>query len=162
MMLPPDSSISINEFARFRETLRKDGSYRVPIFKFDSFRGLVYGVVLEPGTIDSQNDTTSEIEIEKACHDFMLRGHRLDLQHRRDVQDDEAVVIENYIAPVDFGDVTKGSWVMGVLLKTEELKKQAQDGDIGFFSIRGTGVRKEVKKGLSIFTDRVLSLFKIR
>jgi hypothetical protein len=134
--------------------------YEVPIVKYDDFRGLVYGVVLSPfdgspteNDVDTQQDVISKEETEAACHGFMLQGHRLDLQHKRDVGEEEAAVVECYINPVTYeaeygGEshvVKAGDWVMAVLLKTEELKKQAQDGDIGFFSIRGKGVRQSVE-----------------
>lgn len=141
----------------------KKGDYQVPIVKYDDFRGLVYGVVLSPfdgvpteDDVDTQQDVISKEETEAACHGFMLQGHRLDLQHKRDVEEDEAAVVECYINPVtyeaDYGGETHtvkiGDWVMAVLLKTDKLKKQAQEGDIGFFSIRGKGMRQSVELGV--------------
>ncbi len=149
-----------------RDYEKVDGRWRlkkgleVPIVKYDDFRGLIYGVVLSPydavpteEDVDTQGDVISKREVEEACHRFMLAGHRLDLQHKRGVGEDEAAVVECYINPVTYeaeyaggaSVIKAGDWVLVVLLKSDELKGQAQEGEIGSFSIYGKGMRQSVE-----------------
>ena len=117
----------------------------VPIVKADEEKRLVYGIVLEPGTIDSQNDAVTSDEIEKAAHGFMLRAGGLDREHERLLEKSEAAIVENYIAPVDFElggqAVTKGSWLMVTKIFSDLMWGQVKAGEIAGYSIRGRGVR---------------------
>jgi len=143
----------------------EDGEHQVSIVKYDDdgeFQGLLYGVVLSPydevpteDDVDSQADVVSKLEVEIAAHGFMERGHRLDLQHGRLVEDSEACVVESYLSPVTYeteynGEkhiVKQGDWVMVTQLKSEELRELAKSGDINFYSIKGSGYREEVTLG---------------
>lgn len=117
----------------------------VPIAKLDSERRLVYGIVMEPDALDSENDTTTAGEIEKAAHGFMLRAGRLDREHERLLEKSEAAIVENYIAPVDFElggqDVPVGAWIMVTKIFSDLMWTAVKAGEITGYSIRGWGVR---------------------
>jgi cation transport regulator ChaB len=121
---------------------------QVRILKYDEdeFQGYCYGVVLEPGEIDTQQDIIGVDEIRKAAHSFLRHGAKLDLQHMEDISADDATSAESYLAPVDFdcgGEIIKeGSWVLVVKLHSNELRKGVREGDITGYSIKGTGYRK--------------------
>jgi hypothetical protein len=119
---------------------------RVQFVKADDEKRLVYGIVLEPDTVDHQKDVAPADEIEKACHAFMIRKQQLDLNHQRYVDWGEATIVESYIAPQDLeyeggGTVKKGSWVMVTKVFSDELWGAVKGGALTGYSIRGTGVR---------------------
>lgn len=122
------------------ETVEK--RYAGAIAKVDAEKRLVYGIVLEPDTVDSQGDVVPADEIERAAHNFMQRSRLIGLQHKRAAP---AVPVESYIVQSDHeigGErVRKGTWVMVVKVLDEELWKQVKAGEITGFSIGGTGVR---------------------
>jgi len=118
---------------------------QVQFRKADDEKRLVYGVVMEPEEVDTQGDTTSAEEIELACHRFMLNRQRLDLNHQREIEKQEAAIVECYIAPVamDFpgGTVKPGSWLMVTKIYDDEMWTKVKAGELGGYSIRGRGVR---------------------
>lgn len=124
--------------------------FRVPILKRDDERQLVYGIVSEPDTVDSQGDVISAAEIEKAAHRFMAeyRAQRSKprLMHQADVGDDAVQFVESYVAPVDFtmGDqpVLKGSWVLVSHVADDDLWGMVKKGELTGYSI-GASVMSE-------------------
>lgn len=115
------------------------------IRKLDVERRLVYGVVLEPDSTDSQGDVLDSETIEKAAHDYMRHSQTIGDQH-----DDaaDAKVVESFIAPVDYeaaGEtIKKGSWVMVVKVMDDELWALCKAGEYTGFSIGGVGERTEI------------------
>ena len=107
-------------------------------------RQLVYGIVLEPDTTDSQGDVYSAAEIELACHryleDFQNVGHM-----HESLINGSAAVVESYIAPVDFtmGDQTvkAGTWMICVHVLNDDLWSQVKEGKLTGFSIGGWAQR---------------------
>jgi len=63
-------------------------------------RQIVYGIVLEPETGDSQNDVISANKIEKAAH-YYMEHHRL-MKEQHDQENLLLSPVEPYIAPADF------------------------------------------------------------
>lgn len=143
-------SIKVNKAIRKAQQAAADASpvfdMRVPIWKEDDARQIVYGVVLVPDLVDSQGDVVSKEEIEKAAHSFLVRARKHDVQH----SDAPAAVetVESYIAPADFElggkKVLKGSWVMGVHVSDPEIWGQVKKGELDGFSIGGTGARTPI------------------
>ena len=64
-------------------------------------------MVYEPNALDSQNDWTTAEEIEKMAHGY-LRSHLetgnpvADLNHEEDLPLDDVILVESFIAPVDY------------------------------------------------------------
>lgn len=114
-----------------------------PIFKTDEDKQIVYGVVLEPHTVDLQGDVLSIDEIEQAAYAYLVKSRVVGDSHSRKA---EAEVVESYLAPADIelgGQlITKGTWVMGVRILNREMWAQVVKGDFNGFSIGGTGERK--------------------
>lgn len=113
-------------------------SLYVPIAKIDAMKHKVYGIVLSPNEVDLQGDMVTEEEIEKASDMYMTRYQRVGYQHMRSA---DAVVVQNYIAPVDFmlGSeyVRKGAWVICIKVNDEEIWKDVVEGKITGLSIGG-------------------------
>jgi hypothetical protein len=120
--------------------------YSAKILKADDERQIVYGVVMEPDSVDSQGDVISADEIEKAAHRFLVKSRIIGDRHRRKAP---AVPVESYVAPDDLElggqPVKAGSWVLGVYVADPELWQQIKRGEYESFSVGGFGVREEVK-----------------
>jgi hypothetical protein len=140
----PLKKLSIFEENRFAN--------KIPILKFDEFKGIIYGIVLRPDRPDAHGDLISPEEIEKAAHAYLLKSRRLDLHHERLLEEEEAAIVESAIAREDEvwewkgrkSFIPKGSWWIAVQLFSDELKEAVKRGEIGFFSIRGFGRRKRL------------------
>ena len=128
------------------------------IAKSDGQRQIAYGVVLEPCTAettrDSQGDWYTAEDIELAAHGFLERVAKgeggADLMHQDDGEGPiVGYPVESFIAPVDFvwgeGDrvevVKAGSWVMGVHYPDPGVWDAIRKGELGAFSVWGSGKR---------------------
>jgi DNA adenine methylase len=104
----------------------------------------VLGIVLEPEVVDAQGDIYSADEIRQAAHRFMEEFGGLGLMHRLAVND-QVKVLESYVAPVDFEiagiTVSKGTWLLGVRVLSDELWEQVKEGKLTGFSIGGSARR---------------------
>ena len=122
-------------------------SLEVTLYKAEGRKQIVLGVVLQPGEVDSQQDSVAADEIEEAAHNFMIKSRAIDLNHESIVPAEKAAVVESFIAPAEFqiGDKTvlKGSWVLGVKIFDPELWKAVEKGELMAFSIKGRGQREE-------------------
>lgn len=109
------------------------------IYKKDKKRQIVFGIVLEPNTVDTQSEWETALEIEKAAHRFMEKSQTIGVMHKDTKR--EINLIENYIAPAEFEmegqRVKKGSWVMGIHVLDKEIWKQVEEGQLNGFSIAG-------------------------
>lgn len=103
-------------------------------------------VVLEPQegdeTTDLHTDTYTAEEVEKACHNFGQHCMKANLFHK--VETEEAQIVENYIAPVDFmldGEaIKKGTWLQNWYFPETEvgelLWKAVKSGEINGVSVQ--------------------------
>jgi DNA adenine methylase len=124
-------------------------SQGIRIFKADKNEEerITFGVVLEPEEIDAQKDTVSIEEIEQAAYRFMEDFGNLGLQHS-EIINGRTVLLESYIAPVDFEvgteKVKAGSWLMKLRIVDEDLWEEIKSGAITGYSIGGSAIRKPV------------------
>ncbi len=106
---------------------------------------IVYGIVLEPETVDAQQDVYSPAEIRAAAHLFMQQYRTVGLMHKGGIND-KVKILECFISPADFEvdgqPVKAGTWVMAVKVLDDELWAACKAGDITGFSIGGTALRK--------------------
>lgn len=129
------------EFARDVVFLRKDTAPSA------TEKRLVYGIVLEPETTDSQGDIYSAEAIEQAAHGFMANYQNIGHQHKALVNDG-AEVVESYIAPLDFTlggqQVKNGTWILVVHIASDTLWEQVKSGELTGFSIGGYAERTPI------------------
>lgn len=108
---------------------------------------IVFGVVYEPDTEDTQGDEATALEIKKACYSFMENGQVYFVMHKGVRVD--VCVLENYLAPVDFSietasgmeKVTKGTWLLGSRIPFGEMWADIKSGELAGYSMGGTGQR---------------------
>lgn len=128
---------------------------------------IVYGIVLEPDTVDAQQDIYSADEVRAACHKYMEEFQNTGFMHQKKIND-QAKVVECFLAPADFTmngqKVKKGTWCMAMHVLDSKLWKSIKDGGLTGFSIGGTAqrtpeptskaMRKTQYQGIPITIDR--------
>lgn len=127
------------------EKILKSGRV-VPILKADKYKQIVYGVILEPGSVDGQDDWMEPEEIEKAAHRYLLNSRVIGSEHSNPIH---ARPVESFIAPQDFEAngqygpqaVKKGSWVLGAYIEDPKEWQKVLDGEYTGFSVGGMGLR---------------------
>ncbi len=135
------------------------GSF-LPVAKGQEWKQLVYGVVLEPNAIDSQDDFMLPHHVERTAHNYLKKAVRgrssvAKLQHGAHPggfsrSKASIVPVESFIAPVDFSydgkeQIKKGSWVLAMHIEDPELWQDFLDGKYRAFSVGGSGVRRAVR-----------------
>lgn len=130
--------------------LTTEHSVRLAMAKADDAKAkteerFVYGIVLEPETIDAQQDIYSPEEIRNAAHAFMEKFRTIGLMHKGAIND-KVKILESFIAPADFevegAPVKAGTWVMAVKVLDDDLWTAIKSGDMTGFSIGGSAIRK--------------------
>ena len=104
----------------------------------------VLGVVLEPETVDAQDDIYSAEEVRKVAHRFLEEFRGLGLMHQVPVNG-QVKIVESYLAPEDLRigdqDVKQGTWLFGVHVLSDELWAKVKSGELTGFSIGGSARR---------------------
>ncbi len=125
------------------ESLAKTGDR---ILKVDEEERMVYGVVMEPDTVDTQGDWATAEEIRKAAHSYLEYKQHQGVMHKFFNFGKKLRIMESYIAPVDFqmeGErVKQGSWIMATRVDDDGLWQAVKDGKLTGYSIGGTGKRR--------------------
>ncbi|WP_368905022.1 XkdF-like putative serine protease domain-containing protein [Bacillus wiedmannii] len=126
----------------------------------DEEKRLVYGIVYEPGVLDSHNDFADESTIEKAAHEFMLKYRQIDKDH--DFQAGVGEVVESYIAPADMevnGEtIKKGTWIL-VTKATEEVWEAIQKGDYKGYSLAGIAETEVIEEEVTKTEEKQMKSF---
>lgn len=101
---------------------------------------LVYGVVLEPNSVDGDDQVMTAADIEWTAHHFMAVQGIAGYRHSRVA---DATVVESYVAPCDFQlggqTVKKGSWIVVMRVNDPALWQQILRGEITGYSVGGFG-----------------------
>lgn len=104
----------------------------------------VYGIVLEPETVDAQKDIYSASEVRTAAHKFMSEFQNIGIQHTELAK--QVRILESFLAPADFsvGErvVKAGTWLLAVRVLSDALWKDIKAGQFTGFSIGGSAIRR--------------------
>lgn len=107
---------------------------------------IVFGIVLEPDTVDAQGDTIGPEEIEQAAHKWLAKFQDRGYMHRR-IVNGKVEIFESYLSPVAFSiggqKVKKGAWLLMYHIKDDELWNQVKSGEITGFSMGGFARRTD-------------------
>jgi len=116
---------------------------RIPLLKTGEER-YVLGIVLEPETVDAQQDIYSAAEVREAAHTFMQKYRNVGLMHQGLVNE-KVKILESYLAPVAFTldgtQVRKGTWLLAERILDDDLWAQIKSGELTGLSIGGSAVR---------------------
>lgn len=105
----------------------------------------VWGPVLVPEKVDKQGDVISKEEIEDAAHDFLEDGGRPGLLHKVMLGNRDVAVVESGLLrrpyTVAKGDILPiGTWMIGMRVYNERIRKLVISGELTGYSIGGQGV----------------------
>jgi hypothetical protein len=135
----------------------------VPILKVDRVKRVVYGVVLDPYSVDSQGDWVPPADVEETAHGWMARSRVIGLQHGKKAN---AVPVESWLVPYPTEEdyrkamegkphriyrmklgsdrVHSGAWILGTKILDDGLWKDIEEGRLQSYSIGGFGTRVAV------------------
>lgn len=123
--------------------LRVDVDFNAPIAKIDDEQRKVYGIVLEPDEIDTQGDTITAAEIEKAADGFIAKAGAIGLRHRKIAEG--VTLTDSYVTQ---GSTTlgrtklkKGTWIIGIKIENEAIWQGVKNGEYNGFSVGGFGTK---------------------
>ncbi len=123
------------QIARFKEA-----TFEVKFAEMDEAKQLIYGIVLEPNSIDAHGDTISMEEVEKAAHGYALTPMIIGEGHTKKAK---AQPVETFIYnPEILKEVKPGSWVMTVKVHSKKLWQSVLDKKVEGFSIGALVKRK--------------------
>lgn len=121
---------------------KEDVEFEVPIAKIDGELQKIYGVVLEPDMVDTQGDTMTAEEIEKAAETFM-KSRVVGDKHQKIAKGVE--LTDSYVCQgatkIGNKTVKKGTWIIGVKVLDHGLWSRIKDGEYTGFSVGGRGNR---------------------
>lgn len=105
------------------------------------------GAPLDP---DAEGDIQSAAAVRKAAHRWMEHGGQVDLNHSwQALGQDRVRVLESYLAPCDVEiggyPVRKGTWLLGLRIADDAMWTAVKGGEIGAYSIGGSGQRIPVE-----------------
>jgi len=126
------------------------------IKKFDSARQMIWTEVYTPLVPDSQGDFMTAAEIEKTAYNFM-RGQRMynvDTEHN--LEKNDTVVIESFIARKNDLEFNEGAWVVGLHVLDEAVWGKIEKGEINAISMYGSGSREDAVIEIDIPDDGVI------
>lgn len=146
----------------------------VKIAKVDEDQQMVYGwanVISHDGkpmhgdAHDSQDDIIEAHELEKATTEFMIDARKALAMHERDANGDipdEAIrgmVVHSLPLTADIAkslglQCDREGWVVGVKVTDPEIWKRVKSGELGSFSIGGSGNREPVGKRVAFHESR--------
>jgi broad specificity phosphatase PhoE len=156
---PTISDVHVNVPLKNISIMYANRRLKYQVQKADKHKQLIYGVVLEPNTLDSQDDWMIPQEVESAAHKYMKNVARgkasvSKLQHTRPgffkTNKPSLVPVESFIAPTDFTYdgtemVKKGTWVMVLHCEDPAVWQDVLDGKYTGLSIGGTGIRRDMQ-----------------
>ncbi|PLY06778.1 MAG: hypothetical protein C0625_08010 [Arcobacter sp.] len=119
-------------------------SVTIDIKKSDEEKGIIYGIVYAPNSVDTDDEYTTADEIVKAAYGFMKSKNTANVDKDHSFENEKAFVAESWIIKENdavFPDEPIGSWAVAIKLEDEELKKGVKDGDIAGISMAGTATK---------------------
>jgi hypothetical protein len=120
----------------------------LPVEKKAADQQVVFGVVLEPGSVDAHGDTISAEVIAKAAHEWLAKFQIRGLMHRSNVNA-KVQIFESYLAPVDLKiggqRVKKGTWLLMYKILDKKLWAKIRKGELTGFSMGGFGRRIKLR-----------------
>ena len=117
------------------------------IQKKDEDQQIVFGIVLEPGTMDAQKDIMTADNIEMVAHKWLSKFQNRGLMHEK-IINNQVEIYQSYIAPVEFKigkeKIKKGTWLLMYHVLDPDLWMSIKAGELTGFSIGGLGTRTEL------------------
>lgn len=108
----------------------------VKIEKQDPVNKVVKGVVYTAFDVDSDGETMTVEDVQKACWNFLAQRKEKNIDIQHDWQQSGCYVVESYMTEKDDPNFPENSWIMGVKC-TDEIFEKVVSGDLNGFSFGG-------------------------
>ncbi len=112
----------------------------LPIEKANEEKQIVFGIVLEPDSVDAQGDTIDQETIAVASHLWLARFQNRGLMHEKMINS-KVEIYESYLAPTNLtfngARVKKGSWLLMLHVLDKDLWGDIKSGKLTGFSMGG-------------------------
>ncbi len=131
----------IGDKARFDLPIRYD------VQKMDE-KQIVYGIVYEPDTVDTQNDWADAPTIERAAHDFLIKGKVRMVDTMHDYTPIDGGVVESFIKngeAKNYPEAKDGAWLVAIKLDQATAQK-VKSGEYRGLSLSGTALPSDEKR----------------
>ena len=130
--------------------------YCAQIKKTDAKRQMIWTEVYVPMVPDSQGDFMTADEIEKSAYNFMRRQRMWNVDTEHNLEKNDTVVIESFIARPGDPDFIAGSWVVGMHVLSPAVWDLVEKGELNAISMYGSGSRDNAIVELEIPDDGVI------
>ena len=121
----------------------KETEKPVKIFKMDKAKQIIGVVVYAPDEKDTQGDTASEEEVEKAAHKFNIGDRVFKIMHKG--KEIDVDLLESYLMPADVKigkeKIKKGSWFAVCKINDKDVWKKVESGELTGISMGGVADR---------------------
>ena len=122
-------------------SMQVEVDFNAPIAKIDDEQKKVYGIVLEPDEVDTQGDTITAAEIEKAADGFIAKAGAIGLRHRKIAKG--VTLTDSYVTQgattLGKTKLKKGTWIIGIKIENEAIWQGVKNGEYNGFSVGGFG-----------------------
>ena len=122
-------------------SMQVEVDFNAPIAKIDDEQRKVYGIVLEPDEVDTQGDTITASEIEKAADGFIAKAGAIGLRHRKIAKG--VTLTDSYVTQgattLGKTKLKKGTWIIGIKIENEAIWQGVKNGEYNGFSVGGFG-----------------------
>ena len=119
------------------------------------FERVVLAEVLIPDTVNVYGDFHTEESIRQFAYTFAETGFGIDIDHDNIDRTGPLLVVESFIAREADPDFIKGSWVVGVLIRDDDIWEGVVSGEINGFSYES--LVKFIQVIIDLPIDRVVS-----
>lgn len=101
----------------------------------NGFERVAFAEVIIPDSLNVYGDFHTKESVKEFAYGFMMGGFGIDVDHDEvDVSGDKIQVVESFIARPNDPDFIEGSWVVGILVKDDDLWDKILNGEINGFS----------------------------
>lgn len=118
------------------EKQEESSGHFVKIEKTDKIHQIVKGVVYAAGQVDTDGETMSVEDVQKACWNFLAQRKEKNIDIQHDWQQSGCYVVESYMTEKDDPNFPESAWIMSVKC-TDEIFQKVIDGDLNGFSFGG-------------------------
>ena len=122
--------------------------FPIQFAKADVEKGIIYGVVYEPDSVDTQGDWADSDTIERAAHDFLIKGKVRMVDTMHDYTPIDGGVVESFIKngeAKNYPEAKDGAWL--VAIKPDDMTKmRVKSGELRGLSLAGTALPDNEKR----------------
>lgn len=100
----------------------------------DGFERIVLAEVLIPDTVNVYGDFHTKDSVKQFAYSFAESGFGVDIEHDNIDRTGPLLAVESFIARPGDPDFIEGSWVIGVLIRDDNIWNDVLSGEINGFS----------------------------